>query len=140
MLNFFAITLFFIISSFAFGDTLVVNGKHYNIRPSTPNICGQSGSPELAAAQMSLSLSQKMAENTYMASCQVDPSKDCSQQKIKQFGLNSLFTFIRSYPSISRNNGCQELRTTCENLCVETKIYSEKICMIECNQYETWNK
>lgn len=131
------LSLFLSTSSFA--DILVVGGKPYEIKAATLKVCGETGSPEQAAAIFNISIAQSGGEKIYATACQVN-GKDCSPQAVKKFGIDQVFQAIRSYPSIYSESNCKELRADCENRCIATKVYSEKTCIIECNQYEIWNR
>lgn len=136
--NIIALAYLFSINSLA--NVLVVEGKPYKIEPMQLNVCGEIGDPYYKAALGLLISSQKAGELTADAACKAGKLELCSQEAKNKLGLELLFTQIRKYPSRLKNPGCLELRRKCENLCEDSKLFSQEDCFIECNQYESFNK
>lgn len=123
-----------------YAETIVVGGKPYDVQPTELLKCGEDvSSPDFAALSTLLSLSQKTGEGTWKAACEAGVQNSCTPEDIKKAGLKAVFSTIRKYPSALSNPTCKIGREDCEKRCLNTKVFDEKVCVIECNQYETWN-
>lgn len=125
-------------SAFA-AETIVVGGKPYEVKPTELKVCGSPGSPEYAAVVFLIDFAQSNGEHTYEAACKVGIQTVCTPEATKRFGVQQIFSFIRQYPSGLRNQGCKSLRDNCEKRCKDSKQFDDVECVIECNQYESWN-
>jgi hypothetical protein len=122
------------------GETIVIGGKPYEIKPTELKTCGSQGSPEYAATTFLIEFAQSNGEKIYETACKAGIQEKCTKFDVKKFGIEQVFQFIRQYPSGTSNAGCKALRSECEDRCSKTALFDEKTCLIECNQYETWNR
>lgn len=122
-LNVFLI-LIFSLSSFA--DTkLIFNNHPFDLVEQKKLSCGsEKGDPEYLATILLLNTSQRLAENT----------------RGTKAGIESIFGFVRQYPSRFSSTACMAVRDECESRCINSNQFAKDDCKIECNQYESWNK
>jgi len=140
MKNRFLTILILLTSINAFSINMIFEGKPYNAMPANAPTCGDEVSgPEYTAAKFAINLAQGLGEKTMEAACKA-AQKNCAPDEIKKVGIEALFKTIREYPPRTKSAACRELRKDCENTCKSSKLFDEQDCLIECNQYETWNK
>ncbi|MGZ5279685.1 MAG: hypothetical protein ACXWC9_07080 [Pseudobdellovibrionaceae bacterium] len=141
MIKIFAFITTYLLATVSFAAaSLVFMGKPYQVTPVESPKCGTPGGPEYTAATFILNSAQGLGEKMYTAKCQAESDSNCTSEGAKKSGIDLVFTTIRQYRSATTDAGCKELRSFCENNCKATKTYSDQDCLIECNQYETWNR
>lgn len=134
-----AVCICFLLSP-AYADVAVVNGQPFDLVPSKVKDCGPAGSPEHRADVAILSFSIGNGKSAAKALCAAGESKFCNSDTQSRFALALLFKTIRTYPSQFRSSGCKDLRAECASFCSIEKVLSNEECVIECNQYESWNR
>jgi len=115
----------FIFSNIVFADSkLIIGDRVFKMLEQEKPVCGEEkGTPEYAAALFLMSMAQNIL-----------PDQDPKGK------MESVFKFIRAYPSRFTSKGCEALRDECESSCIKVKDFSQDYCRIECNQYESWNR
>ncbi|MGE3759482.1 MAG: hypothetical protein AB7H97_17085 [Pseudobdellovibrionaceae bacterium] len=124
----------------AVANVAVVEGKAYELHPVAKQKCGNLGSSELIADKTILAFAKKNGIATAEALCVGGTEKYCSKSAQIEFGLQLMFKAVRPYPSRFTSEGCKELREECTALCAIENTPTKQDCMIECNQYESWNR
>ncbi|MCB0355482.1 MAG: hypothetical protein KDD40_00655 [Bdellovibrionales bacterium] len=134
--------LLFGFSKFSSADegTLVIDGKPYIVSEKELRSCGHKDSPEFNAAEFGLIFARQNGEEVFDLACTSKAIKDCNQEAKVKFGLQQMFAIIRSFPSSFHSESCQVLRNKCTQSCIEANVYEKDVCLIECNQYESYNR
>lgn len=122
----FLLLVLFIFTTSSFAATkLIINNRVFSLQENQKPTCGQSkGDPEYSAALMLMLTAQGLGEQTGGT----------------KSGIESIFRFIREYPSRFTADTCALLRDVCESKCLKSAFYTVDECKIECNQYESWNR
>lgn len=127
--------------SFAHAENILVVGKDaYSVTPKELNKCGEPGDPVYAAAKFAILGATSIGEGIYDSACKANNSKNCTSEERSKFGVEVLFKTIRLYPSRFTSDACKQLRQMCIDTCTKNKSFDNETCLIECNQYETYNR
>jgi hypothetical protein len=135
----FLIILFFSMQVYGAGN-LVLNGNVYTLKQKDKKNCGVLGSPEYLGHRATIRIAFDTFLLTAESMCHANPPELCDKIKQVEFALNGLFTVIREFPSKYRSQACDELRKFCIEKCEQVKLLPIEDCLIQCNQYETYNK
>lgn len=102
----------------------IINGNKYSLLAEEKSTCGSDiNGPEYVANLFLM----RAAANIW-------------QDLIPDKKPTTLFSFIRRYPSRFSSPTCESLRNECAKECAKSKATTPEECLIECNQYETWNR
>jgi len=128
-------------SNYVLANLVVVDNKAYSLKEVEKKQCGEIGGPLFAAESFLLDATYKLGLEFSMAQCSAGEVRHCDSQSQKKYALRSLFKLVRQYPPAHRAVGCRELRIKgCTNVCQKERVYSDEHCLIECNQYESYNR
>lgn len=109
----------------SYADTkLILGNQVFELKEQQKAVCGENkGAPEYVAAILLMGVAQ-----------------DFFPDRTPKEKMESVFKFIRAYPSRFTSKGCEALRDECESRCEKVQNFSKDDCKIECNQYENWNR
>lgn len=122
-------------------NIVVVNNKAFKLAPIEKKLCGEKDGPVFAAELFLMFSTHGLGLKFSQAQCSAGVIKHCNSQYQKKYALKSLFNFMRQYPPTYHSIGCRDLRAKgCTDICMRENVYSDEYCLIECNQYESYNR
>jgi hypothetical protein len=130
-----------LISLSGFTNVVVIDKKAFKLTPIGKKICGVKGGPVFTAERLLMDMTFNLGINFSQAQCGIGVESLCNQKNQKKYALKSLFNFTRQFPPSYKSEQCKELRKLgCTDICINERIYNEEHCLIECNQYESYNR
>ncbi len=137
--------IFSIVSASAQSGTLIIDRNVYTVSPTEKAQCGTPGDGAYEASKFEILAARRIGESIYVGSCQAqcedDSCKKNCETSSKKFeaGLKTLFAGVRKYPSRYSSKACLAFRDLCIEECRKASVVADERCLIECNQYESYN-